>query len=161
MSHHASSSARKRRVMKEFKIDELAAVDRPAQRGAVALMMKRDDAAMPPALASLGADDPAVPALEASTEERAAERLRNTSLRDRAEREAAARDAARRPMTLHDIDMRLEALAEDAREEGESMPEAYRRLLIEREPAFVELLRRRERVELVGPEADAIGLSDR
>jgi hypothetical protein len=138
--------------MKEFKIDELAAVDRPAQRGAVAVMMKRDDIAMPPALASLGADNPAVPALEASPDERAAERLRNTLLRDRAEREAAARDAKQQPMTLHDIDTKLESMAADARGEDETVEQAYRRLLIEREPAFVELLRRRDRVELLGPE---------
>ena len=55
-------------------------------------------------------------------------------------------------MTLHDIDVKLDGMAADARGEDETVEQAYRRLLIEREPAFVELLRRRERVELVGPE---------
>lgn len=149
-----SSPKRRRGIMRAFKIDELSAVTRPAQEGARALIMKSADAALPPALASLGADSPDVPALEASPEERADERLRNTALRDRAEREAAARDAQQQPMTLHDIDVKLEGMAADARTDDETVEQAYRRLLIEREPAFIELLGRRERVELLGPEAD-------
>lgn len=55
-------------------------------------------------------------------------------------------------MTLAGIDHALESMATDAREENESMEQSYARLLRHREPACIELLRRRDRVELVGPE---------
>lgn len=37
---------RKRRIMRSFKMDEISAVDRPAQEGATVKIMKRDDAAI-------------------------------------------------------------------------------------------------------------------
>lgn len=38
-----SQSGRRRRIMRALKIEEISAVDRPAQEGATALIMKRDD----------------------------------------------------------------------------------------------------------------------
>lgn len=149
----ATTRTRRRGVMRAFRIDELAAVTIPAQQGARALIIKSADPALPRPLATLGPDDPKVPSLEASPQERAAERLHNTLLRDRSEREAAARAAQQRPMTLADIDHVLESMATDAREENESMEQSYARLLRQREPAFIELLRRRDLVERFGPMA--------
>lgn len=132
------SPARRRRVMRAFKIDELSAVTRPAQVGARAVILK--------------VADPILPSHEATPAEREAARLHNVRARDEAEREAAARAAEMPPMTLRDIDIKLESMADAARGKGETVEQAYRRLLIERDPAFVELLRHRDRVELSGPQ---------
>lgn len=139
MQTEASNDAlSRRRVMRRFRLDEIAAVDAPAQIGARALLLKRASA-------------PVVPPLEANQEERARTRLHNVRARDEAEREADERAASLRPMTLRDLDLRLESLAEQARREGETMQMAYARLERGGEESFRALLTERERVASEGP----------
>ncbi|MEB2346130.1 MAG: hypothetical protein OZ948_15485 [Deltaproteobacteria bacterium] len=144
------TTKRKRRVMRSLKIEELSAVDRPAQEGARVVLMKRAAADLPASLRDVGGE-PILPGVDDDTpEERDAIRLHNVRVRDRAEREAAAR-LGRPPMSLRDLDTILEGMAEEQRQPGEAMHAAYSRLAGDRDSDFAALLAERDRVEQGGP----------
>lgn len=155
-----SSPTRPCRIMKEFVISELAAVDRPAQRGARAVLLKSANAGT--AAAVLGVEIPAhvadasgemmTPPLEMNETERRRFRERAAALRDHAEREARVEAlAAAHLRTLADLDTLLEARASELAGEAETMVAAFTRLVASRsDEAFNALLEGRERVALEG-----------
>lgn len=136
-------------------MDEVRAVlDRmlaKADRAETALDVLGQPDELPDALRSLTDDDVAIAGEELTAEQEREQRERNAQVRDAQEREARTAMASE-PKTLLDLDLELERMAREARLDGETMQQAFVRLVDSpaEYPDFHETLAERDRVARTG-----------